>query len=123
MNDTAIFLPFQHKLNYFLFCWTFEILFIICVKILIKSKVQLSSFETFHNSDLRLKQSRHIRLFHNIDKTLFIIFYKHCLQKNLKIIKPSVEVKKSNLINYSTICCQNGQRTTVIWNNIHWESI
>jgi hypothetical protein len=51
MNDTAIPLPFQHKLNYFLFCKTFEILFIICVQILIKSKVQLSSFETFRTSE------------------------------------------------------------------------
>jgi hypothetical protein len=80
MNDTAILLPFQHKLNYFLFCWTFEILFIIYVKILIKSKVQLSSFET-----LELKQFRHIRFFHNIDKTLFIIFYNHCLPNISKL--------------------------------------
>jgi len=85
MNDIVIPLSFQHKLNYFLFCRTFEILFIICVKILIKSKVQLSSFETFHNSDLRLRQFRHTRLFHNIDKTLFIIFYNHCLPKISKL--------------------------------------
>jgi hypothetical protein len=43
--DTIVPVPFQHKLNYFLFCRTFEILFIICAEILIKSKVQLSSFE------------------------------------------------------------------------------
>jgi hypothetical protein len=29
-------LQFRHKLNYFSFCRTFEILFIICVQILIK---------------------------------------------------------------------------------------
>jgi len=28
-------LPFPHKLNYFSFCRTFEILFIICAKILL----------------------------------------------------------------------------------------
>jgi hypothetical protein len=70
---------------FFLFCRTFEIVFIICVEILIKSKVQLSSLETFHNTDLKLKQSKHIRLFHNIDKTLFIIFYNHCLPKISKL--------------------------------------
>ncbi len=48
-----------------------------------KSKAQLSSFEsqTFHNNDLRLKQPTHVRLFHNIDKSLFIILYNQYLSK------------------------------------------
>jgi hypothetical protein len=47
----------QHKLNYFLFCQTFEKIFIICAKILINLKVQLSRFEsqTFHDDDLKLQ--------------------------------------------------------------------
>jgi hypothetical protein len=50
-------LPFWHKLNDFSFCHTFEILFIICVEILIKLKVNLSGFksETFQDNDLKLK--------------------------------------------------------------------
>jgi hypothetical protein len=75
--------PFWHKLNFFLFFQKFEKLFIICAKILINLKVQESKFEpqTFHDSDLKLEQSKHIRLFHNIDKTMFIIFYNHYLPK------------------------------------------
>ncbi len=38
-------LPFQDKLKYFSFCQNFEKLFIICAKILINLKVQLSRFE------------------------------------------------------------------------------
>jgi hypothetical protein len=41
----VVLLSFWHKLNYFLFCCTFEKNIIICVKILIKSKVQLLGFE------------------------------------------------------------------------------
>jgi hypothetical protein len=46
-------LSLQNKLNYFLFCQTFEKLFIICVKSLINLKVQLSRFElqTLHDID------------------------------------------------------------------------
>jgi hypothetical protein len=64
----------------------FEKLFIICVKILIKSKVQLSGFElqTFHKGSLRLRQSKHTKLFHNIEKILFIILNNHYLSKKLK---------------------------------------
>jgi hypothetical protein len=84
---TTVPLPSWHKLNYFLFCRTFEKLFIICVKNLIKLQVQLSSFElqTLHDKDLKLRQSRHTRLFHNIDKTLFIILYIHYLLKILEL--------------------------------------
>ncbi len=39
-----VLLPFRHKLNYFLFCWTFEIVFIICAKFLIKSKFSTTRF-------------------------------------------------------------------------------
>jgi hypothetical protein len=55
--STIVPLPFCHKLNYFLFCRTFEILLIFCVNFLIKPKVQLSCFEpqNFHDSDLILK--------------------------------------------------------------------
>jgi hypothetical protein len=79
-------LPFWHKLNDFLFCQMFEKLFFICVKILIKSKVQLSGFElqTFLKGSLRLRQSKHTRLFRNIEKILFIVLYNHYLLKILK---------------------------------------
>jgi hypothetical protein len=41
-------------------------------------KVKLSKFEsqTFHDNDIELKQSKHTRLFHNIDKIVFFIFHK-----------------------------------------------
>jgi hypothetical protein len=45
VNVIVVSLPFRHKLNYFSFCWTFEILFNICAKILINLKVQLWRFE------------------------------------------------------------------------------
>ncbi len=38
-------LSFQHKVNYFSFIQKFEILFLICVEIFIKSKFSLSRFE------------------------------------------------------------------------------
>jgi hypothetical protein len=74
-------------LSFFLFCQKFENLFIICAKILINLKVQLSGFElqTFNDNDLKLKQFKHIRLLHNIDKTLFIIFYNHYFSKFLEL--------------------------------------
>ncbi len=107
MNIIVLNLPFQHKLNYFLFCQNFEKLFIICAKFLINLKVQRSKFEpqTFHDNDLKLKQSRHIRLLHNIDKIMFIVFYNHYLPK-ISNKKASAKVTISNLNNYSTICCQ-----------------
>lgn len=54
-------------------------LFFICVKIFIKSSIQLSSFQphTFYDNDLKLGQFKHIKLFDNIDKNLFIILYNH----------------------------------------------
>jgi hypothetical protein len=72
-------LLFQHKLNYFSFRKKIKFLFIICVKILIKSNMQLSSFQphTCYDNDLKLGQFKHINLFHNIDKILFIILYNH----------------------------------------------
>jgi hypothetical protein len=48
----------------------------MCVKILKQLKVQL---QTFHGNDLKLRLDT--RLFHKIDKTLFIIFYNHYLSK------------------------------------------
>jgi hypothetical protein len=67
--DTVSVVPdqIQRKLNYFSFCQIFEILFSICAKILIKSKVQLSA--------------GHTRLFHNHEERLFIILYIHYLLK------------------------------------------
>jgi hypothetical protein len=74
-------LPFRHELLFYFFCQTFEKLFIVCAKIFINLKVKLSGIEPKAFYDLKLKQSRHIRLFHNIEKTLFIIFYNHYLPK------------------------------------------
>jgi hypothetical protein len=37
-SHIVVLLPFQHKLNHYLFCQTFEKIFIICAKISIKSK-------------------------------------------------------------------------------------
>ncbi len=69
---------FSNKLNYFSICQTFEILFIICVEILIKFKTQLSPSMT-------LKLFRYTRLLHNIDKTLYIILYNHYMSKISKL--------------------------------------
>jgi hypothetical protein len=46
-------LPFQHKLHYFLFCRTFEILFIICADTSLKSKLVKTclNYTTFKGSD------------------------------------------------------------------------
>lgn len=57
----------------------FEKLFIICVKILINLKLQLSGFEswTFHDINFKLRQFKHTRLFHNVDRTFIITFYIH----------------------------------------------
>jgi hypothetical protein len=44
-KTTVVPLLFWHDYYYYLFCQTFEILFKICVEFLVKSKVQLSSFE------------------------------------------------------------------------------
>jgi hypothetical protein len=55
-------LPFWHKLNYFLFCQTFEKKKIVCVEILINLKVQLLGFElqTLCDHNFKLSQSKHI---------------------------------------------------------------
>jgi hypothetical protein len=68
LDITIIPLPFWHKLNYFSFCQTFEILFIICVKFLIDLKVELLGFEpqTFNVCDFKVNQSRYTRMFYNI---------------------------------------------------------
>jgi hypothetical protein len=48
----------------------------ICAKTLINLKVQLSGFElqTFHNNDLKLKQFKHTKLLHSVDKVFFLNF-------------------------------------------------
>jgi len=69
--------------------------------------------QTSHLNELKLRQFKHARLFHNSDKTLFIICYNHYLPK---IKKPSVEVKISNLITFSIVCCQNGIGTMISLN-------
>ncbi len=50
-------------------------------------KAQLLGFDpqTSHDNDLNLKHSKHIKLFHNNDKTLFIICYNHYLSKILEL--------------------------------------
>jgi hypothetical protein len=82
----------QHKSNYFSFCQIFEKLFNICGEILIILKLHLSRFEpqTFKYGDIKLRQSKHTKLFHNLEKKSIIILYTHYLP-NIK--KPSVEVK------------------------------
>ncbi len=69
--------------------------------------------QTLHDNDFKLSQSKHITLSQNLNKTQFIISYNHYLQKNFRVKKSRVEVKISNLINYLTICCQNGKDTTI----------
>jgi hypothetical protein len=69
--------------------------------------------QTFRDDDLKLKQSKHIRLFHNIDTTLFIILYNHYLSKKFKINKSGAEIKISNLNNYMVFCYQNGKDITI----------
>jgi hypothetical protein len=66
-------LPFWYKIKLFLFFFPKKQtkLFIICVKILIKSKLQLSGL----NCRPSVRLPRHTRIFHNIYKNLFIILY------------------------------------------------
>jgi hypothetical protein len=102
----------------FLFCQTFEILFIICAKIVIFKK-------KFNHRDLNcklrmkvtlnLKKSRRPRLLHNFDKPMFIILYTHYLSKISELRKLGAEVQISDLNNYLTIWFQNGKGTTIIW--------
>jgi len=72
---TAVPFSSRHKLNYFSF-----------------------RQRAFRDSNLKLRQSRHTRLFHNVYEILLPA-------ENSKIKKPSVEVKISNSINYLTVCC------------------
>jgi hypothetical protein len=93
-----------------LFRQNFEILFIICAKILIKSKVQCCILRKPSNTmaqNWKLRQSRHIRLFHYIDWTPVISSYNQYPEKKIKIKKPSAKVKILNLINYLVVCCWN----------------
>lgn len=83
INIIVIPLPFQHN-----FFQNFENLFSICVKKFNKiQSSQLLGFETHtsHDSNLKLGQSRHTKLFHNIDKVLFDILYNHYLLKISKL--------------------------------------
>ncbi len=105
-------LSFWHKLNYYsYFCQTFEKLLTSCAKILINLKVQLSRFElqTFQDNDIELKQSKHLRLFHNINEILFFIFYNHYLPIISKLKNLGAKVRILNLNNYLIVCCQNGK--------------
>jgi len=67
---------FPYKLDYFLFCQIFEKLFNICAKILIKSKVQLSSLNHRHSSTLAWNWDNFYTLnyFMTLKKT-FLLFY------------------------------------------------
>ncbi len=76
----------------------------------------MSRFEpqTFHGSDLKLKQYKHTRLLYNIEKkTLLIIFYNHYLLKFSKFKNQVLKLKFQIKVNYSTICCRNGKGTTI----------
>jgi hypothetical protein len=55
--STIVPLAFWHKLNYFLFCQTFEKLCIICVEIFNKIKISIVKFEpqTFKDDNLKLR--------------------------------------------------------------------
>jgi hypothetical protein len=67
-------LPFWHKLNYSSCIQNFENLFLIYIKILIKSKISLLRFEPWTSKDrvLTFHWSKHIRLFHSIGYIAFI---------------------------------------------------
>ncbi len=84
--------------------------------VLINLTVQLSWFEsqTFYDSDLKLKQSKHTRLLLNIYKMLFIISCNHYLLKISELKKIRCWINISNLFNYSAICCRNGKGTTIV---------
>jgi len=69
--------------------------------------------QTFHDGDLKLKQSKHIRLFHNIDKTIFIILYNNYLSKFSKLTNQVLKIKFSNLNNYLVFFYQNGKDITI----------
>jgi len=109
MNFIVSNLPFQHILNYFFVLPKFwKIIYYLCQNFK-KSKSSTSNLNhrpsmTFPDNDLKLKQSRHIRLFHNIDKTMFIILLNHYLLK-ISNEKPGAKVMISNLNNYLAICC------------------
>jgi hypothetical protein len=62
---------------------------------------------------LKTKQSRHTRLFHNIDKSLFIVLYNHYMLKISELKKLGAKVKISNLNNYLVVCCWNGKGSTI----------
>ncbi len=81
-----------------------------------KIKAQLPCFElhTFYDNDLKLRQCKQTQLFHNIEKTLFIILYNHYLLKISELKNQVLKLRFQNLINYSTICRWNGKRATVV---------
>jgi hypothetical protein len=64
--------PFNnyHDIRTIFFCQIFENLFITCVKILIKlriNKISIVRFELQTVQDLRLRQFKHIRLSNNLE--------------------------------------------------------
>jgi hypothetical protein len=66
-------LSFRHKLNYHFFGQNFN---------------KIKSFDrkpSFHDNELKLGESKHIRLFRNFDKFMFIILYSHYLLKISKL--------------------------------------
>jgi hypothetical protein len=65
-----------------------KIIYYLC-QIFNKIKISTTRFEsqTLKDSNLKHKQFRHTRLFHNTNKKLFIILYKHyLLNKGIAII-------------------------------------
>jgi hypothetical protein len=98
----------MHKLNYFLFCWNFEKLFITCAKIIIiiiklNSKIYNYWIWTL---DLSILEFIHMRLSHKNNKIVFIILYKPYVSKTSELKNQLPKFKIWNLINYSTVCCR-----------------
>jgi hypothetical protein len=70
--NTTVHEWFWHKLNYFLFCQIFEKIIITCAEIfiiIIKLRICLDT----------------LKLSHKHNKNVFIIIYKHYLQKNSEL--------------------------------------
>jgi len=79
-KGTIVPLPFRHKLLYIFFGRTFEKLFNIFEKILIKLKISLLGLNHISARTLLVfKESRHMKLFHNSERQLLITSANHYL--------------------------------------------
>jgi hypothetical protein len=63
-------------------------------KFLYQLKLHLSRFElqTFKCGDIKLRQSKHTKLFHNLEKNC-LLFYIHITYQKFRIKKSSAKVK------------------------------